>query len=72
MEGERSAEVLQMAASTRVFPVMDMSISGTFNAQLMMLIVSGCELSLIFSERPVCDAFCSLRTPCRDMMLLSA
>lgn len=71
MEGERSAEVLQMAASTRVLPMTDTSISGAFNAQLMTLRVSGFELTLIFSERKVCDSFCPLRTPCRDMMLLS-
>lgn len=50
MEGERSAEVLQIDVSTRVLPIMDMSIIGALSTQLMMAIVSGSELLLIFPE----------------------
>lgn len=51
MDGERSEGVLNMAASTRVLPIMDVSISGAFRAQLMMTIVSGRELVPILDKK---------------------
>jgi len=42
---ERIEGVLIMAANTKALPRIDMSISGTFRTQLMMIIVSGVEWS---------------------------
>lgn len=73
MEGERSVGVFQMAVSTRVLPIMDMSISGALRVQLTMLIVSGCEVALMFSERTACDAvYCLYTHTLPDTMSLSA
>jgi len=44
VDGERSEGVLNMAASTKVLPIMDMSISGAFKAQFKMVKMSGSDL----------------------------
>ena len=41
MDGERSEGVLNMAASTKELPIMDMSIKGALRTQFMMTIVAG-------------------------------
>jgi len=41
VDGERGEGVFSVAASTKVLPVMDMSISGAFKAQFTIVIISG-------------------------------
>ena len=50
MDSERSEGVLNIATNTIVLPVMDMSISGAFRMQFMMMTVSGEELWLVLPE----------------------
>ena len=50
MEGVRSEGLLVMAASTKQFPTMDMSISGTFKAQLTIMTTSGIRQILAVRE----------------------
>jgi len=56
---ERMEGVLIMAANTKALPRMDMSISGALRTPLMMIIVSGVELSS-FSERWFADSLLCL------------
>ena len=44
MDGERSEGVLNMAASNKVLPIMDVRINGALRTQFMMTLVSGYEL----------------------------
>ena len=41
VDGERSVGVLNMAASTKELPIMDMSINGALSAQFTMVMVLG-------------------------------
>lgn len=50
MDGERSEGVLVMAASTKQFPTMDISIIGTFRAEFMIMITSGIKQILAICE----------------------
>ena len=49
-----------MASSTRVLPVMDMSIISAFRTQLMMTIASGQESLPLLPEKSVPGSFNSL------------
>ena len=41
VDGERSEGVVNIAAITKVLPIMDMSINGAFKTQFMIVIISG-------------------------------